>query len=298
MSVTQRAWRTLPEPAKNVAKAAWSGYAWVTSRGRVLPDFLIIGTQRGGTTSLYKYLVQHPNLSRALTKELRFFDLNYHRGLAWYRSRFPSRRHQRAVRNHRGVEPMVGEASPDYLFHPHAPARIARDLPLAKLIVVLRNPVDRAFSHYWHQFKRGHEQLGFAEAVEAEPRRLAGELERVQADPSYVSYERHHHSYLARGLYADQLEAWFGHIPRDRFLIERSEDLFQDPPAVFRRVLDFLELPAFDPTEYETFNAFSSGEMDPELRSRLVEYFRPHNRRLESMLGMDFGWDDGDRPGR
>jgi hypothetical protein len=291
MNVTQRAWRTLPTPAKNAAKAAWSGYAWLTSRGRVLPDFLIIGTQRGGTTSLYKYLVQHPNLSHALTKELRFFDLNYHRGMSWYRSRFPSRRHRETVRRRRGVELMVGEASPDYMFDPHAPARVARDLPEAKLIVLLRDPVDRAYSHYWHQFKRRHESLSFPEAVAAEPQRLAGELERTLADPSYVSFERHHHSYLARGIYVDQLAAWMELIPRNRFLIERSEDFFQDPPAVFDRVLEFLNLPEHRLTEYETFNAFSSGEMDPELRARLVEYFRPHNRRLYEFLDRDFGWD-------
>jgi sulfotransferase family protein len=291
MSMTQRAWRTLPAPAKNAAKAMWSGYAWLTSRGRVLPDFLIIGTQRGGTTSLYKYLVQHPNLSHALTKEIRFFDLNYHRGLPWYRSRFPSRRHREMSERRRGAGLMVGEASPDYLFHPLAPARVAHDLPQAKLIVLLRNPIDRAFSHYWHQFKRGHETLTFAAAIDAEPDRLAGELDKILADPSYVSYERHHHSYLARGIYVDQLAAWMELIPRDRFLIERSEDLFQDPRAVFRRVLEFLGLPDHDLTEYETFNAFSSGEMEPALRARLVEYFRPHNQRLEAMLGRALGWD-------
>jgi hypothetical protein len=280
----------LPHPAKNAAKAVWSGYARLTNRGRLLPDFLIIGTQRGGTTSLYKYLVQHPHLSHALTKEIRFFDLNYHRGLGWYRSRFPSRRYRELVRRRQGFDLTVGEASPDYLFDPHAPVRVASDLPEVRLIVLLRDPVDRAFSHYWHQFKRGHEQLGFAEAIAAEPRRLAGELDKTLADPSYVSYERHHHSYLARGIYVDQLTAWMERIPRDRFLIERSEDLFQEPRLVYRRVLEFLDLPGHDLTEYEAFNSFSSGQMDPALREQLVDFFRPHNRRLYEYLEHDFGW--------
>lgn len=285
-----KAWRALPDPARDAARAAWAGYARLTSSGRVLPDYLIIGTQRGGTTSLYKYLVQHPAAAHALTKELRFFDLNYHRGLGWYRSRFPTR-HYRAWLRRRGIDLVVGEASPDYLFHPHAPIRVARALPSVKLIVLLRNPVERAYSHYWHQARRGHEPLSFDEAVAREPERLDGELERILSDPRYVSYERHHHSYVTRGNYADQLRAWMDLFPPDRFLIERSEDFFAEPPKVFARVLEFLGLHAWELTEYETFNAFASGAMAPDIRSALVDHFRPHNERLYEMLGRDFGWE-------
>src|SRR5439155_7010676 len=144
------------------------------------------------------------------------FDLNYHRGIDWYRSRFPTEGYRRRVRRRRGVGQVVGEASPDYLFHPHVPARVASALPAVKLIVLLRNPVDRAFSHYWHQAKRGFEDLSFQEAVAQEPSRLNGELERVISDERYVSFERHHHSYLARGRYAEQLEVWFDLFPRQQ----------------------------------------------------------------------------------
>lgn len=291
--VAERLWRGVPAPAKDAAKGVWAGYARLTSRGRLLPDYLIIGTQRGGTTSLYKYLAQHPVHARALTKELRFFDLNYHRGVAWYRSRFPSRRYRDSAKRSRGIDLVVGEASPDYMFHPHAPRRVAELLPAVKLIVLLRNPVDRAFSHYWHQFKRGHEQLSFDEAVQREPERLAGELERTLEDERYVSYERHHHSYLARGLYADQLEAWLELFPREQFMVERSEDLFQDPAAVFERTLRFLGLPPRELKQYEQFNAFSQDSMEPDTRARLEDHFRPHNEHLSRLLGRDFGWDDG-----
>jgi hypothetical protein len=256
----------------------------------VLPDFLIIGTQRGGTTSLYKYLVRHPNLAHALTKELRFFDLHFDRGIDWYRSRFPSRRYREQARR-RGTNLVVGEASPDYMFHPHTPARVAGVLPEVKLIVLLRNPVDRAYSHYWHQAKRAHEPLSFEEAIDREGERLAGELERMLADEHYVSYERHHHSYLARGLYAEQLAVWFERFPRGQFLIERSEDLFADPGSVFHRVQDFLGLPAWDLEGYDTFNAFTEGSLDPSTRARLVEHFRVPNHQLCELVGRDFDWD-------
>lgn len=287
----ERLWRGAPAPARDAAKAAWAGYARLTSRGRLLPDYLIIGTQRGGTTSLYKYLAEHPAHARALTKELRFFDLNHRKGVSWYRSRFPSRRYREAVKRTRGVDLVVGEASPDYIFHPHAPGRVAALLPTVKLIVLLRDPVDRAYSHYWHQYQRGHEQLSFHEAIEREGERLDGELERIVSDEDYVSYERHHHSYLARSLYADQLAAWFDLFPREQFMIERSEDLFQDPEALFGRVLAFLGLPRGGPRKFERFNAFTQRPMDAAMRARLKEHFRPHNERLSLLLGRDLGWD-------
>jgi hypothetical protein len=276
---------------RDAAKTVWAGYARLTRGGRILPDFLIIGTQRGGTTSLYKYLVQHPSLAHALTKELRFFDLHYDRGIDWYRSRFPTKRHREQTRRRRGIDMVVGEASPDYMFHPHVPTRVSAVLPDVRLIVLLRNPVDRAYSHYWHQAKRGHEDLSFEEAVDREEERLAGELDRMLADPRYVSYERHHHSYLARGLYAKQLATWFERFPREQLLIERSEDFFADPGSVFHRVQDFLGLPAWDLEGYDTFNAFTEGSLDPSTRARLVEHFRGPNHELRRLVGRDFDWD-------
>lgn len=287
----ERIWRGLPEPARQAARGTWAGFARLTSSARLLPDYVIIGTQRGGTTSLYKYLVRHPAHPHALTKELRFFDLNFHRGIGWYRSRFPTRAYRAMARRRRGTEIVVGEASPDYLFYPAVPGRIAEHVPEARFVVLLRNPADRAWSHYWHQAKRGHEDLSFEEAVDREGERLEGELERMRRDPSYVSFERHHHSYLARGRYAEQLEAWWARFPRERFIIERSEDFFLDPAGTCHRVLAFLGLQPADLGPYEVFNAYAEGVMDPATRSRLEAYFRPHNRRLYELLGRDLGWD-------
>lgn len=289
--LAQSLWDRLPRFVRNGSKGVWGAYAQLTNRRRLLPDVIIIGTQRSGTTSLYKYLVQHPAIGHAITKELRFFDLNYHRGVAWYRSRFPSARYADRIRRTRGLDLICIESSPDYMFHPHAPRRAAETVPDTKLIVMLRNPVDRAYSHYWHQAARGFESLSFQEAIDREPERLAGELAKMLADERYVSFERHHHSYLARGVYVDQLMAWMEGFPRDRFLIQDSEEFFSGPSTVFKRVLDFLEVPDFDVPRYEKFNAFGSGQMDAETRSRLVEYFRPYNQRLFRYLGRHFDWD-------
>jgi hypothetical protein len=287
----ERAWRSVPLPARRAAQRTWAGYTRLTSGWRLLPDYLIIGTQRGGTTSLYKYLAGHPGHPHALSKELRFFDSNYRRGMAWYRSRFPSRAYRALARRVRGYDIVVGEASPDYLFHPRVPARVARDLPWARFVVLLRNPVDRAWSHYWHQAKRGFERLTFEEAIDREGDRLHGELDRMLRDERYESFERHHHSYLARGVYADQLDVWLELFPPARFHFERSEDLFAAPAATSRRVAEFLGLPPVELGSYHVYNVFAEGSMHPATRSRLVDYFRPHNLRLYELLGRDFGWD-------
>ena len=144
---------------------------------RLLPDFLIIGTQRGGTTSLYNYLVEHPGIGAASIKEVHFFDTpHFKQGLAWYRGHFPSAFQRYYVERSLKHGFVTGEASPYYLFHPHAPKRVAGLMPQMKLIVMLRNPVDRAYSHYHHEVAGGHEKLAtFEEAIACEDERLAGE---------------------------------------------------------------------------------------------------------------------------
>src|SRR5262249_27856015 len=152
-------------------------------------DFVIIGTQRGGTTSLYRYLIDHPDVAGAmLTKEVHYFDTNLRRGPGWYRAFFPTKAARDRHRRRTGRELVAGEASPYYLFHPLVPDRAHELLPDAKLVVMLRDPVERAFSHHGHEVELGYEQLGFAEALDREPERLAGELERMRADPAYVSF--------------------------------------------------------------------------------------------------------------
>ena len=270
-------------------------YRGVTSSIRLLPDFLIIGTQRGGTTSLYHYLEAHPCIEPATTKEIHFFDRRVNKGLAWYRGHFPTSIEKYYVERLRGRAFVTGEASPSYLFHPHAPKRIAKALPHTKLIVLLRNPIDRAYSQYYHSLELGYESLPFEEAIEGEEERTAREREKILKDESYESYAYKHLSYLTRGIYVDQLRVWMDLFPREQFLILKSEDFYADPGATLKRVLDFLNLPEMETQvrakEYKQYNNTTYSKMDPALRKRLVEYFEPHNARLYEFLGVDFGWD-------
>ena len=257
---------------------------------RMLPAYIIIGAQKCGTSSLYRYLNEHPAVAAAAGKEVHYFDWHYRRGPRWYRAHFPTVAYRELFRARTGQRLVTGEASPYYLFHPHSPERVKHLVPDVKLIVLLRDPVERAVSAYHHQVRAGTESLPLAAALDQESSRLAGEIERLRRDKNYRSPAHRRYSYMARGLYADQLEAWFRYFRREQVLVIRSEDFFADPGTTVDQVIRFLGLAPLQTRQFRRFNAGEYSDTDPSIRRRLVEYFSPHNRRLCELLGRDFGW--------
>ena len=263
----------------------WAGTK-LRPQSRLLPSFIVFGSQRCGTTSLYHYLTQHPCIAASLRKEVHFFDHHYTKGESWYRAHFPTVAEQKSAQHL-----ITGEASPYYIFHPLVASRVAAMLPDVKLIALLRNPIDRAHSHYYHERKKGAEPLSFAEAIEREPERLRGEREKIIADPNYYGFSHHHHSYLTRGIYVDQLKVWMEHFRREQFLIIKSEDFYSDPGTTTQRIFEFLDLPPQPAQDYRNYNSNSYKKMDGAMRSELIEFYQPHNARLAEYLGMSFDWD-------
>jgi hypothetical protein len=262
----------------------------LTGRLRLMPDFIIIGAQKCGTTSLFHNLAKHPNVAPCFVKEVHYFDMNFGKALAWYQAHFPSRAY--AALKRLGHQPVItGESSPYYLFHPKVPQRVASVLPNAKLLVILRNPLERAYSHYQHEVRKGFEKLSFQDALEHEHERLQGEEERLLAHDDYVSLNHRHFSYLARGIYVDQLQRWTAWFRRDQMLILKSEDFYGDTAQAMHQVGRFLGLPQRDSADYGKYNAFSYTPMDEATRGYLTEFYRPHNQRLSEFLGVDIGWD-------
>ena len=242
------------------------------------PDFLIIGTQKGGTTSLYSFLTLHPQVRAAATKEIHYFDFYYPCTEAWYRAHFPR------VGRESGI--MTGEASPGYLFNPYAAARAAAFSESLKLIVMLRDPVERAISHYSMSLRREREHLPFAAALELEAERLWAERRELGHERAFAEGISHrNHSYLARGHYAEQLTTWLEHFPREQLLVIESERFFDEPARVYAETLEFLELPVKPLRQYRNSNGYGRVDLEPELREKLTTYFRPHNTRLEALLG-------------
>jgi hypothetical protein len=255
------------------------------------PDFFVIGVQKGGTTSLYKYLIQHPCVLPTNEKEIHFFSDKYHKGYSWYSTQFPSLLKKYSCTIHNRHRVITGEATPYYIFHPHVASRIKYSSPNAKIIIMLRNPIDRAFSHYRYHVKLGEETLSFKEAIEAESMRLQGEMEKMLGDESYSSKNLKLFSYLKRGVYIEQIKRWYELFPEEQILVLKSEDFFSYTEESYNSVLEFLGLPKYLLTAYKTFNVGKEVSMDSEMRKFLMNYFRPYNQELYKFLGKDFGWD-------
>ncbi len=288
-----RAERLLRAQLRDRRAAAWNAVRRMTGGARGLPDFLIIGAQRAGTTSLFRYLAAHPSVEAAARKEVHFFDLNWHRGEAWYRAHFARR--SDVVDGRASAASVIGEATPYYLFHPLAAERAASLLPDVRVIVMLRDPVSRAYSHYHHVRARGHEHLSFEDALLAEADRLRGEEERLRSDPCYRSVDHQHHGYVARGEYLPQLQRWAEHVPADRTLVIVSEEFYADPDAEFRRVTRFLGLPDTSLSSYERTNSQRYPPMSPATKASLRALFTKPNRALEDWLGRSLPWGDNAR---
>ena len=272
---------------------------------RTLPTFLIIGAARSGTTSLWQYLRAHPDVFVAATKEVHFFngEGSYERGLDWYADLFAGGRGKRAV----------GEASPSYMYSNEAPPRMAAVVPDARLIAVVRNPIDRAYSHYLHGRFFAGDRRRFRDVVEQEIR-----------SPEGVPWP---FNYLTQSRYHEQLVRVNAFYPREQILVLLFDDLTADPEATFRSVCEHVgvDQTLVPPNVGETKNAFRESRaapvvrllmrpavnrrvpqrmwpvirrlvtrtggapepIDPEVRARLADHFAEPNAALASWLGRD-----------
>jgi hypothetical protein len=253
---------------------------WRMHQPRALPDAMIIGAMKCGTSSLHNHLVQHPQVIEPLRKEVHYFDANYGQGERWYRAHF----------GRQGGCGLNLDSSPYYLYHPLAAQRARALVPNAKLVVLLRDPVRRAYSHYWHQAHQKRETLSFEDALLAEPARVDADAQRLAQGQIERSLSHQRFSYLARGRYAEQVERWLASYPRDQLRVWRFEDLVAEPLAVTNEVLAWLGLRPLANAKLDPRNTRRYPPMHEATAARLREYFAPHNARLEALLGRGMGW--------
>lgn len=257
-----------------------------------LPDFMIIGFPKCGTTSLYDYLTQHPQVIPPLGKEIDFFDRLYERGINWYRVRFPSKSQIFLKEKFLHKLILTGEATPRYAFHPIALNRIKKSIPNCKFIILLRNPIDRAYSHHNMNFHNGYESKNFEDAIFHEEDRIKNRYEKLKNEQNYYSWDFDLFGYKEQGIYVNYIKNWFSIFPKDQFLIVQSEKFLKDPSIVFYDTLDFLNLSKWEPERYtlskkRTYNS----PIKDSVRKNLSDYFKPYNEELYKLIGRRFDWD-------
>jgi hypothetical protein len=266
------------------------GWGWLTADLRMQPSFLIVGVQRCGTTTMYRLLSDHPDVRRpTISKGIGYFDRRYEKGPRWYRAQFPvSSLAGRLGRD--GRPPVSFESSGYYCYHPLAAGRIARDLPQIKLVVLVRDPVERAYSAYKHELARGFETETFERALALEPERLAGEVERMLTDPTYESFSHRHHSYVARGQYAEQIVRLHEAVGKDAVYVIDADHFFADPGAEFAALTEWLGLTWRAPDSVQRWNARPGEPIPAAIRRRLLDHFEPHDAALAELTGRMPSW--------
>lgn len=245
------------------------------------PDFLIIGVQKGGTTSLYNFLNQHSSINLSKHKEIHFFDKKYNYGFFWYRSFFPFLWDKR----------LSGEATPYYIYHPLVAKRVKDKYPKIKIIVLLRNPLDRAISHYNMEVHRGREQSkDILSLFNLEPGMIKKETQKLHSNPDYQSDQLQHNSYFDRGNYSQQIKRWYQYFNKEQILILKSEDLFNNNKNKLSKVLEFLNINASENISFPKDNTSSSSNNLSFNIELLKEHFREKVEELEDYTNRDFKW--------
>ncbi|MGF1492953.1 MAG: tetratricopeptide repeat protein [Microcoleaceae cyanobacterium] len=254
---------------------------WLEEREKLQPkngpDFIIIGTQKGGTTSLYYYLALHPNIMPSLIKEIEFWEKRFEWGLDWYRANFPPTPADEMI--------LTGEATPSYLDHSDVPERLFQSFPATKLIVLLRNPVDRAISHYYQWIDLKWEWRSLEMAMDL----AIAQLENLKYQTKHYAWNQPN-NYIARGLYVIFLQKWLSIFPKEQVLILSSEEFYRDPAVSLSEICRFLRLPEYRLKKYNKYNARTYPIAESVVRQKLQDYFEPYNFELEQYLGQKFHW--------
>ncbi len=276
---------------KNLTRSIYNiilkrGISGITSTWRVLPDFIIIGTARSGSTSLYYNICSHPSILPASYDEIGFFDSNYHLGMNWYRSMFPLKSDMERIRSETKYA-LTGEDTPFYFWKIDAANRIRKILPKIKLITILRNPVQRAYSNYYLGVREGTEKLTFEEAVRKELDTFPENKILAENIFKFCNIRR---SYIAKSLYVYQMKIWFERFSKNRLFVISTEEMSKSPAHTMNQAYEFLGLPKYENTFFEKRKKASYEKMGDNIRKELEEFFKPHNEELFKLIGKSFDW--------
>ena len=261
----------------------------ITASLRILPDFLVIGVGRGGTTSCFHYLSQHPSIIGSAYDEIGFFDENFHLGLNWYRSMFPTKFLKKKIAKRFG-KCLTYDVTPSYIRKPWVARRIKELFPKIKLIALLRNPVDKVYSTYQSSIKSGVQKPSFEEMVEEDIKTFQ-KFENTNSiidDEYFRNYIEKSH--LGRGLYAQQLKIWFELFDPKQLLILTSEELSTETNKAMNKIFQFLDLPDYEIPDTVKRSTANYTNMKMDTRKKLISFFSKYNQDLFKLLDQEFDW--------
>lgn len=262
---------------------------YLSSSKRSLPNFIICGTVRSGTTSLFNYLGQHPSIILASQDEIGFFDSNYHLGLNWYRSFFPLKKELVNLKKKTGFA-LTGEDTPFYFWKPQSIQRIKRHIPNCKFLSIFRNPVDRAYSNYQLAVRTGNENMTFEDAIDCELKILKNSLNNENFLKNGTINENR--SYLSKSLYKYQLKNWLSFFEPSQFFFLSTEELSENSRYLFNNIFNFLEIPNFEISTSYLHKSEKYPPIDEETRLFLNDFFLNYNEDFFKMIGKRFNWND------
>jgi len=260
----------------------------LTGSIRVLPDFLVIGAKRCGTTSLFYHLPEHPCISKSPHDNMGFFNDNFHLGVNWYKSFFPTIFTRNKIKSEFGNF-LAFDVTTTYMEEESTANNVYQIKPNMKIIVILRNPVDRAYSQYHLNLREKAEKRSFEDAMEENMNELNKEShERYEIKPKFSVEEN---NYLKKSLYAQQLRHWLNIFPMESMLILSTEEFESKQQVIYNKIFEFLNISQFEVKNTEKMEKGSYPQMKSETRSLLLDYFRSHNNELFKLINKKFDWE-------
>lgn len=284
----------IKHPRLNPLKFSFSGtYRTITSSLRTFPDFIVVGFPKCGTKSLFSYVIQHPNIGIAARRGKYFFDVNYWRGIGWYKAHFPTVGEKNNLKK-QNAGYCIGEYTARYMMYYPAAKRIKELIPDVKPIALLRNPTDGVYSQYHFKKSWGFEKMTFDEAVADNEKRLENWNYMVKND--LLRRENHaavNTPYMSVRKYAKHLKEWFKYFPQENFLLLQTEKMSNESEIqdTVNKVFNFLGLSEHNIKDFTRKNVNKYKKMSSKTRDILIEYFKPYNAELEKMLNRKFNWD-------
>lgn len=271
----------------------------ITNNMRVLPDFIIIGSGRAGTTALYSYLIQHPQIMKCFTHndekvaDLHFFEYMISKKIGWYRSHFPTKIFKKIKELKSGKKCITGEFTSTYMYHEHVPQRIINTIPKTKILVILRNPIDKIYSTYCQQFSFNEYLSNFEETIQSEIDRM----KIFQKSPNKRIFNENIDSIvtcniLRHGIYYNYLKKWFEIFPENQIMVIDSKKLNNDTINCIKEVFNFLNIEEIEINDVSKINKGNYNRIDNKTRDELISFFKPYNKKLNKLLKTNFEWNE------